>query len=284
MRTPHIDGLAARGTRFDRFYVANPVCMPNRASLMTGRIPPLYAVRHNGIPLARDHVTFVELLAAAGYCTGLVAKSHLQNFTGHGPIVEFETAPGKIAPPEALREANRRALRGPEYDIEKEPLWLDSSHDVRLPFYGFEEARICTNHGDLVGADYRRWLEQKQPGASSLIGPQNTILDQRRSAPQAWRTSVPEELYPTSYVKELSCEFLEGQAAAEGDKPFFLQVSFSDAHPPFTPPGKFWDMYDSDEIDLPSSFDEGDVAPLLWMRDQLARGAADLPDRPHRSR
>jgi arylsulfatase A-like enzyme len=39
LKTPHIDSIAARGTRFDNFYVATPVCMPNRATLMTGRMP-----------------------------------------------------------------------------------------------------------------------------------------------------------------------------------------------------------------------------------------------------
>ncbi len=39
VRTPNIDALAARGTQFDNFHVASPVCMPNRASLMTGRMP-----------------------------------------------------------------------------------------------------------------------------------------------------------------------------------------------------------------------------------------------------
>nr|WP_239479936.1 sulfatase-like hydrolase/transferase [Actibacterium sp. 188UL27-1] len=38
VRDPNIDGIAATGTRSDRFYVANPICMPNRASIMTGRI------------------------------------------------------------------------------------------------------------------------------------------------------------------------------------------------------------------------------------------------------
>jgi len=34
VRTPHIDGIAASGHVFDRAYVANPVCMPNRATIM----------------------------------------------------------------------------------------------------------------------------------------------------------------------------------------------------------------------------------------------------------
>ena len=82
LRTPHIDSIAARGTAFDRFYVASPVCMPNRASLMTGRMPSVHGVRSNGIPLSMNSVTFVELLRDAGYRTALIGKSHLQNFTG----------------------------------------------------------------------------------------------------------------------------------------------------------------------------------------------------------
>ena len=43
IRTPAIDQLAARGVAFDRFYVASPVCQPNRATLMTARPPSLNA-------------------------------------------------------------------------------------------------------------------------------------------------------------------------------------------------------------------------------------------------
>ena len=82
VRTPNIDGLAAAGTRWDRFYVANPICMPNRASIMTGRMSSVHGARHNGIPLSKNHTTFVELLRDAGYSTGLIGKSHLQSFTG----------------------------------------------------------------------------------------------------------------------------------------------------------------------------------------------------------
>ena len=81
LRTPHIDAIAGRGRRFDRFYVATPVCMPNRATIMTGRMPSLHGVRHNGIALSLHHTTFVEVLRATGYATALIGKSHLQNFT-----------------------------------------------------------------------------------------------------------------------------------------------------------------------------------------------------------
>src|SRR5205807_5196585 len=88
LRTPHIDSIAARGTRFDRFYVATPVCMPNRATLMTGRMPSVHGVRSNGSPLSLSSNTFVDALRAAGYATALVGKSHLQNFGDAAAILK----------------------------------------------------------------------------------------------------------------------------------------------------------------------------------------------------
>jgi arylsulfatase A-like enzyme len=60
LKTPHIDSIAARGTFFERFYVATPVCMPNRATLMTGRMPSVHGVRSNGSPLSLFSNTLVD--------------------------------------------------------------------------------------------------------------------------------------------------------------------------------------------------------------------------------
>src|SRR3546814_4156028 len=60
VRTPHIDSLADRGWKSERFYVANPACMPNRATLMTGRMPSLHKVRSNGIALSLQATTRSE--------------------------------------------------------------------------------------------------------------------------------------------------------------------------------------------------------------------------------
>ena len=106
LRTPHIDSIAAKGTAFDRFHVASPVCQPNRATLMTGRMPSLHGVRHNGISLSLNATTFVDLLRASGWKTALIGKSHLQNMTGTPTVVPAPTPPpGYDAPPAGLDEA-----------------------------------------------------------------------------------------------------------------------------------------------------------------------------------
>src|SRR5665213_225705 len=86
VKTPNLDGLAERGWVSERFYVASPACMPNRASLMTGRLPSLHGARHNGIPLSLEAMTFVELLRQSGWRTALVGKSHLQNMSGRPAV------------------------------------------------------------------------------------------------------------------------------------------------------------------------------------------------------
>ena len=37
LQTPNIDSLARRGLSFDEFYVSCPICMPNRATILTGQ-------------------------------------------------------------------------------------------------------------------------------------------------------------------------------------------------------------------------------------------------------
>jgi arylsulfatase A-like enzyme len=39
-----------------------------------------------------------------------------------------------------------------------------------------------------------------------------------------------------------------------GGKPFFMHCSFPDPHHPYTPPGKYWDMYRPEDVPAPASF------------------------------
>lgn len=256
LRTPDIDALARDGVRATRFYAASPVCMANRATLMTGRLPAQHGVVHNGINLSRDHTTFVELLRAAGYATALVGKSHLQSFGYDGPLRRgWTNVNGGTPPPPALLDARKRQRTGEGYGDEWTPDWRSGARTrVDTPYYGFDHVELATLHGDQVHGDYARWLEQRHPSPETLRGRTNAIADPRYGAPQAWRTAMPESLYPTTWVGERGCAWLRDHAKRAGKQPFFIQVSFPDPHHPFTPPGRFWDMYRPEDVVLPDSF------------------------------
>ena len=258
LKTPHIDGIAARGVAMDRFYVASPVCMPNRASLMTGRMPSAHGVRSNGIPLSRSSATFVDLLAEAGYRTALIGKSHLQNFTGQGPVFRKPAAPEDVRkPPATLAQAIDHRLEGAPYEEENPTAWERGKRAVNVPFYGFQHVQLVTGHGDQCSGDYLHWLRERRPEAERLRSAA-AALPHDYVCPQAVRTALPEELYPTSCIRERAVEYLRNTAAREKDKPFFLMVSFPDPHHPFTPPGKYWDMYQPGEMPRPPAFTRSD--------------------------
>jgi arylsulfatase A len=76
IRTPHLDQMAAEGTRFTQFYAGCSVCAPSRASLMTGLHTGHAPVRSNSgdVPLLPGERTMAEELQALGYRTGMFGK------------------------------------------------------------------------------------------------------------------------------------------------------------------------------------------------------------------
>lgn len=90
IRTPHLDRMAAEGQKWTSFYVADPVCTPSRAALMTGRYPIRNGMSNahfsvlfpnSGGGLSPDEITLAEMLKAKDYATACVGKWHL----GHLP-------------------------------------------------------------------------------------------------------------------------------------------------------------------------------------------------------
>lgn len=71
-RTPNLDALAARGSRYTRACSTAPVCAPARTALITGMYPPSLGAQHmrSMVPLPEDMKLYPGHLREAGYyCT-----------------------------------------------------------------------------------------------------------------------------------------------------------------------------------------------------------------------
>jgi arylsulfatase A-like enzyme/Flp pilus assembly protein TadD len=70
-RTPRLDGLAARGLRFEHAATVVPLTLPAHSSLFTGTFPARHGVRDNGgYYLGEASETLAEVLKARGFRTG----------------------------------------------------------------------------------------------------------------------------------------------------------------------------------------------------------------------
>ncbi|MEX0339799.1 MAG: sulfatase [Arenibacterium sp.] len=268
LKTPNIDAIAARGTRFDNFQVASPVCMPNRASLLTGRYPSLHGLRYNGCVLPERANTFVDLLAQDGYHTAAIGKSHLQPFTGMPPMGKSDA--DISATPEAWK-------RDPVRYDEEDPVSYagDGRYAIKTPYYGYQHVDMVTGHGDRCGGHYGQWFREQAPDWQGLHDPVNE-LPHNYSCPQAYRTPIPEALYPTAYIRDRAIDYLTSRE--NEDAPFFAFVSFPDPHHPFNPPGKYWDMYSPDDFEIRLPFDahKNPTPPMKWLHDNWKSGGGQL--------
>ncbi|MCK4375300.1 MAG: sulfatase-like hydrolase/transferase, partial [Candidatus Brocadiae bacterium] len=140
-RTPNLDRLAGQGALMENAFVSNPLCMPNRATLLTGRYPSAHGVRTNGIPLVCEEITLPRVLADAGYRTASFGKIHLQPFG----ILECKFPDGRVMT--SYESAAFWQASGGGFDAE---LFWSPAQRMPLPYYGFQEVELSVGHGEGV--------------------------------------------------------------------------------------------------------------------------------------
>ena len=140
--TPNMDRLAREGMLFRRCYVANSICGPSRAVILTGKYNHLNGFMINGgTPFDGSQQTFPKLLRQHGYQTAIVGKWHLLStptgfdyfdvLIGQGPYynprMKTTDEKGKVV----VREHT-----GYTTDIitDKTLAWLKQSRDPAKPF------------------------------------------------------------------------------------------------------------------------------------------------------
>lgn len=78
VHTPSMQRLADCGIVFENSYCNSPLCVPSRASFVTGRYVYHVGVWDNGAALASDEPTWAHRLNAVGYDTALSGKMHFR--------------------------------------------------------------------------------------------------------------------------------------------------------------------------------------------------------------
>jgi arylsulfatase A-like enzyme len=151
--TPNMDRIAKEGMKFTNCFVANSICSPVRATVLTGQFSHLSGIKDNRTPFDGSKNTLPKLLKEAGYQTVLIGKWHLHSLpTGFD---YWTVLPGQgVYYSTRLINMNNDTIRYDEYAtslITNQTLsWLKEKRDPAKPFF------IMMHHK----APHRNWVPE----------------------------------------------------------------------------------------------------------------------------
>lgn len=223
VHTPHLDALAARGTRFDRAYVSSAVCGPSRTSFYTGRYPVSHRVTWNRVPMPVDELGVGDYLHQAGRSFTLLGKTH---FVPHRAGLDEH---------------------GYRLDAAARTRWLEG---------GFTPLERYDGHFEMqADSPYRAYLQARgyggdQPWTSHVIG----SLDAGGAFASGWYlrnaalpARVREEDSETSYLTTRAIEHIREQ----GDTPWALHLSYIKPHWPYKAPAPYHALFGPQDARAP---------------------------------
>lgn len=237
--TPHLDALASEGTLCRRYFSGNSICMPSRASIVTGLYPSAHGVWTNGVPLPRrgyfpetsseggglrpgqaamaEIPTLADVFAGAGYRTASVGKLHLTPTASH-PSFRFE-------------ECRQR------WDDEPELA------DWHGPYFGFQHLELSIGHGEGITGHYGHWLDRYHPGQKDRVREaMRTAIRPAAGIGQLHRGVLPIAAHPTTWCADRASAYITD--AKKYEQPFLLWVGIPDPHHPFTPPAELCEIFE----------------------------------------
>ncbi|NLF93165.1 MAG: sulfatase-like hydrolase/transferase [Oligosphaeraceae bacterium] len=242
IHTPHLDRLAARGARFPNAFSVDPVCVPARASMITGNYPHrCTGVKANGGTVKPGQVVMPEYFRSHGYRTYAAGKLHFLPYAGPGTP---RTTHGYEQV--SLAESGRIISR---YDPSGRTPGLEDYHDYlnSVGWGGYSRAHGIGNN-DI------------HPAASPL--PQEHCVD--------------------AYVASRAIDYLNEHQQQHPEEPFLLFASFPKPHAPYDPPLPFASLYDPRSIPAPlEKTDSLPHAPGKFI-EQITHGWSKFSPEMHR--
>ncbi len=234
LETPHIDGLAKRGVRFNRAYVQSPVCGSSRMSYYTGRYVHSHGASYNQIPLKVGEMTMGDYLRPLGKRTVLVGKTHM------------------------AADNEGMARLGIPKDSEIGVLVSQCGFEPYERDDGLHPQGPQGNYGETHGiAPYQKYLrdlgyESENPwGDFANAGLANANEEEAGEVLSGWflknsriPARVKEEHSETPYMTRRAMEFIEDA----GDEPWCMHLSYIKPHWPYIAPAPYNDMYGPNQV------------------------------------
>ena len=215
VRTPNIDALAMEGTLFDNHIIQHPVCMPSRASIITGKYPRNHGTTDNGIPLRQREITIPQVLKENGYLTAAVGKMHFSNMLGLKGSEDESWPPGN-------------------YGFTIKHLTCDrkiGEYLEDLKIKNPEAYRIVKEQGE-------KKLMEDTASASAKV---------QSKLPQVFESELDYKDHQSTWITDKTIEVIEKSE----NNPFFIWCSFVDPHHPFDPPKPYNTLYQPENMPLP---------------------------------
>ena len=219
LHTPNIDSLAARGIRFDRAYVNNPLCCPSRASFYTGRYCSSHGASINFSAMRPDELTLGDYLEPLGIRTALTGKTH--SFLDTDGIKRLGIDPDSEV---ATRIKNAGF----------EPYWRDDGlhpHDAR--------AKDIQYNQYLRGEGYDN-INPWQANANGAIDENGDWVNGWLLRSGEYSADIAEPHSESPYATRQAMSFIEDA----GDQPWCLHLSYIKPHWPYIAPAPYNSMFD----------------------------------------
>jgi arylsulfatase A-like enzyme len=220
VRTPHVDALAAGGTRFAEAFCCSSICSPSRAAMFTGKLPHRFGEVKNDLSIPAGTPNLAHLLRDAGYRTGWAGKWHV-DYPGGPSKYGFEGVdfPGYGFPTWVLREN------------------VEPASAVRRN-NGYYEYLVEN------GLDVPELIDPSAPYRGGVGG---LTIHGLHSGPA--EASIP---YFVGHEGVRLAESFARRRDADG-RGFFLWVNFWGPHNPCYLPEPYFSMYDPADIPAPPS-------------------------------
>ena len=225
--SPTLDRLAAEGLRLDRCYTTFPICLPNRASMLTGRTPGIHGLIGGQTKLLAEMPTYAHLLADAGYRVGGFGKFHREGTSSPHPRVLDDLGFHEFT----IVEDDKR---GP---------YLDWIHEEHPDYYELALGRLGKCKGHLTP-------EQEAARERARTEVFRPLFNQMQYV-HMFPSPFPSEVHDTTYITDLGVRFMERHLETRSDQPFFCQISYVDPHDPYDPPAPYDTMFPADEMPEP---------------------------------